>query len=355
MRAIRGEFVRAQLPEISVVIAARNEETAIANTLQSLLAQPGVIEIIVVDDHSDDSTVDIINNTSLAHPEVRLIRASSVPCGWTGKTHALHLGAVEATAEFILFTDADVEFSGRIISEVAERMQREHLDHVGGMFGIDCQTIAEKISAPILASFGYMSMSITAARVGSGTGAFNMVRQSAYWAAGGHSSISDKLVDDVSLARLMRKYTSNTLFLSSTSKYVRVRLFVGWSGYWNAIARSSIPFLSGSRLLAIALSIPFLCMALIVCIMPLFAVKELFLGVYLDSLHHTAIGILLMALFMLGALHIYRTKTNCDSHFSWVILYPIPFLLMVLCVLYTSIRLLVKPSTIWRGRTYYLR
>src|ERR1700758_2038491 len=91
-------------PEVSVIIPARNEEASLGSCLESLVAQTGVqFEIIVVNDHSTDRTREI----ATSFPGVRVLDASPLPPGWTGKNNAVATGAREARAPWLLLTDAD--------------------------------------------------------------------------------------------------------------------------------------------------------------------------------------------------------------------------------------------------------
>src|SRR5690242_18791482 len=78
----------------SAVIAARDEQTRIEETIRHLLAQQDVgIEIIVVDDRSIDQTGDIVRRLAKEDPRVHLRRVDTLPEGWLGKSHACHIGA----------------------------------------------------------------------------------------------------------------------------------------------------------------------------------------------------------------------------------------------------------------------
>src|SRR5262249_36153706 len=82
----------------SVVMAARDEEARIEQTLGHLLAQRGVeAEFIVVDDRSTDRTSDILRHWAKQDGRVQAKRVDVLPEGWLGKCHACHLGASAAT------------------------------------------------------------------------------------------------------------------------------------------------------------------------------------------------------------------------------------------------------------------
>ena len=88
----------------SVVIAARDEEARIEETIRHLLAQQGVqAEFIIVDDRSRDRTGEILRRLARDDPRVKVKRVEVLPDGWLGKCHACHLGASAATGDWISF------------------------------------------------------------------------------------------------------------------------------------------------------------------------------------------------------------------------------------------------------------
>src|SRR5271157_3022419 len=108
----------SSIPEVSIVIPARNEESSLGTCLESLTAQTGVIfEIIVVDDASADRTRAIAESFA----GVRVIFPDPLRQGWTGKNNALIAGAKKARAEWLLFTDADtVHLPGSLARALVE-------------------------------------------------------------------------------------------------------------------------------------------------------------------------------------------------------------------------------------------
>src|ERR1700743_3305591 len=77
-----------QAPLISVLVPARNEARNIAPCVRSLRAQdyPN-FELIVLDDHSEDGTGEIIRELGVSEstPPHRLLKGEPLPTGWTGK------------------------------------------------------------------------------------------------------------------------------------------------------------------------------------------------------------------------------------------------------------------------------
>ena len=115
----------------SVIVAARDEEARIEQTVRRLLAQSGVeLELIVVDDRSTDRTGEILRSLAKEDSRLRVIRVDVLPEGWLGKCHACHVGASAAKGEWILFTDADCWSKPDVLLRGVRAAELERADHV---------------------------------------------------------------------------------------------------------------------------------------------------------------------------------------------------------------------------------
>jgi len=102
---------RSDIPLLSVIVPARNEEDNIERCISSLLCQSYPSEryqIIVVDDNSLDNTASIVSRLSKKHSNLTLMTAGNLPHGWGGKSNACRKGAETAEGEWFCFIDADV-------------------------------------------------------------------------------------------------------------------------------------------------------------------------------------------------------------------------------------------------------
>ncbi|BCY14721.1 bifunctional polysaccharide deacetylase/glycosyltransferase family 2 protein [Actinoplanes sp. L3-i22] len=88
---------------VTVIVPAYNEKECIADTLKSLVASTHPIEIVVVDDGSDDGTAEIAE--ALGHANVTVVRQ---PNG--GKSSALNNGIAHAKTEVVVMMDGDTVF-----------------------------------------------------------------------------------------------------------------------------------------------------------------------------------------------------------------------------------------------------
>ncbi len=94
----------------TVIVAARNEEKNILRCMKSLdklIYSEGKLEIIIVDDRSDDNTGSIIDNFIKDKPNFKKIISKKEKGKLKGKTNALASGIEAAKGEIILTTDAD--------------------------------------------------------------------------------------------------------------------------------------------------------------------------------------------------------------------------------------------------------
>mgnify|MGYP006299565249 FL=1 len=106
-----GFSLSPEIPLISIIIPARNEEANVPRLIHSLQSQSlKAHEILVVDDHSDDNTARIAQENN-----VRLISSAALPSGWLGKPWACHQGAHAARGNIFVFLDADTFFEEGVL------------------------------------------------------------------------------------------------------------------------------------------------------------------------------------------------------------------------------------------------
>ncbi len=117
---------RKTLPPVTVAIPARNETHALNDALRSLIANDyPKMEIIVLDDCSQDSTPQIIK--TFAHDGVRFIQGRQPDSGWIGKNNALSQLLAEASGDYIIFLGADINFGPRTVSRMVAKIRQNQL------------------------------------------------------------------------------------------------------------------------------------------------------------------------------------------------------------------------------------
>jgi glycosyltransferase involved in cell wall biosynthesis len=198
-------------PSSSLIFAARDEEEKLPAALATLAAldYPG-LEIIAVDDRSQDATGRILDDFGAAHSRFRVVHVSEIPDGWLGKTHALQKGFEASTGEWLLFTDADVRFKPDVIRRAVRLAQQHHLDHLTLLCNVEMHGFWEKT---LITFFGLaFHLATDAYRVSNpnsrayvGVGAFQLLRRSTYEAIGTHQRLAMEVVDDMKLAKLVKR------------------------------------------------------------------------------------------------------------------------------------------------------
>lgn len=198
-------------PSISVIIPACNEELGIEQALRSVLALDYPrFEVIVVEDRSADRTGEILDRMARENPVFRVVHIKELPPAWLGKNHALQQGAQLASGDLLLFTDADVVMEPSVLRRAATFLESDKLDHLAA---VPRATVPGFWSNAFLGVFALgFSLYVKPWRVKDpksvkhiGIGAFNLLRRSAYFAAGGHGPIAMRPDDDMMLGKLLKQ------------------------------------------------------------------------------------------------------------------------------------------------------
>jgi len=111
---------------LSVVMPAYNEESSIAEIIGLVLQSPYTAELLVIDDCSKDRTVEIVE--SIGDPRLRLLRQPEN----RGKGAALRRGFAEATQDFVIVQDADLEYDPGDYSQIMAPLLEGKADVVFG-------------------------------------------------------------------------------------------------------------------------------------------------------------------------------------------------------------------------------
>jgi len=201
-------------PEVSIIVPARNEEASLPACLQSLVSQQGVeFEIIVVDDHSTDRTREIAASFS----PVRVIDAAPLSPGWTGKNNAVASGAREAQGDWLLFTDADtVHLPGSLAGTLKEAKQSGaallSYSPEQVVTGLWEKAVMPVIFAELASHYRPSQVSDPDSPAAAANGQYILITREAYKAVGGHAAIAGALVEDVELARAVKRSGRRILF-----------------------------------------------------------------------------------------------------------------------------------------------
>jgi len=206
-----SEYDGRRAPKISIIVAARNEEAKIQQAVQAHLSQSyPAFEVIVVDDRSTDHTGGILEDLAKSSSRLRIIHVEHLPKGWLGKTHAQWTGAENASGEWLVFADGDVIYEQTVVSRAVRYAEERKLDHLVILPKMDCRTTFERVfMAGLTVIFCVLyrpwKMKDPKSRETFGTGAFQLIRRDAYEQVGTHKALALEVIDDVGLAKAVKK------------------------------------------------------------------------------------------------------------------------------------------------------
>lgn len=201
---------RLSAPSVSIIVSALNEALTIEPALKSLLAiDYPQFEIIVINDRSTDSTGQLLDQMAAVDSQLRVQHIQTLPTGWLGKNHAMHLGAQRAVGEYLLFTDADISFSKDALSRAIHYCQTNQIDHLSLIFRVLAKSDVLRMtltsfSSALMARFAPWKVATSKSHY-FGIGAFNLMRRKAYFKSGGHSAIPMEVLDDIALGKIIKE------------------------------------------------------------------------------------------------------------------------------------------------------
>jgi len=201
----------ADCPRISILFAARDEEEKLPAALATLMEidYPD-LEVIAVDDRSQDSTGRILERFAAAHPRLRVVHITQLPAGWLGKPHALQQAYAASTGDWLLFTDADVRFKHDALRRAIALVKARNLEHLTLMGDVEMVGFWETV----LITFFGMAFHIATdpyrvanpnSRAYVGVGAFQLLKRAAYETSGTHRRLAMEVVDDMKLGKIIKQ------------------------------------------------------------------------------------------------------------------------------------------------------
>ena len=247
-------------PSLSVVIPARNEAANIEICVRAALAidWPGRLEVIVVDDRSDDGTGEILAKLN-SDDRLIVVPGADPPGGWLGKPHALHLGQQRATGDWLLFVDADV------------RLFPQGPRHIVGRAIAQGAEMASALGRLIVTSFWERVLQTRMGAIIAGGNPLDEVNnpektdralangqcllfsRGAYDRLGGHEAIRGSVLDDVDFAK-RAKSEGEPYRLYFGPAVFECRMYTGLGEIWNGWTKNLFPALHYSLLVTLVVT-----------------------------------------------------------------------------------------------------
>lgn len=210
-------------PIASILIPARDEEENIAAALAAARANRQLeLEILVMDDHSQDRTAEIVSAIEAQDERVHLLRTPALPRGWCGKQHACAQLAKRAKGEYLIFVDADVRLAADAVGRMIRFVEESGCDLASGIPRQITGSLVEKLVVPLIhfVLLGFLPMAgmrgFSGAAWAAGCGQLFIARREAYKMAGGHGGIRESRHDGLMLPRLFRGVSLKTDLFDAT-------------------------------------------------------------------------------------------------------------------------------------------
>lgn len=235
---------------VSAIIPARNEEANIERVVRSLASQAEIAEMIVVNDQSTDATGAILERLRAEIPRLQVIEGTDLPAGWVGKTWAMWQGAQRASGDWLLFTDADTfHFPGATAAALADA-ERTGAALVSYSPEQEMHTWWERAVIPMVYCrlahhYRYERVSDPLRPDAAANGQFLMVRRAAYDAVEGHRGVAGQILDDLQLARRVKRADFSIYFALGHGK-VRTRMYRTFAQMWEGWKKVLCPLVGGT-------------------------------------------------------------------------------------------------------------
>ena len=347
-------------PMVSILVPARNEALNIAACAGSLLAQdyPN-FELIVLDDHSEDATGEILRGLGVSESgeRARMLRGEALPAGWTGKGWACHQLSQAACGEFLFFADADTTHAPGTVAAAVAYTQRTQAGLVSAWPRLLTVTWGEKLIIPMIVLIGMilyphwlvlilqkrpewaaMMPANYRRMLGAANGQFMFFTRACYDTIGGHAALRNHVVEDVALGRAVASRMHEGLRLRNCESlgFSTVRMYRSVGEVWEGFTKNLRAAFEESLAGFLFIGATQFCCFLLPCVLLLLPVSgKPFIAAEV------------------ALIYLIRTLLTARFRTSWLscVLHPIGHAL-ALAIGLNSWRRSAGSGVTWKGRTY---
>lgn len=238
------------LPLISVIVPAHNEQATIKECLESVLDQDyPSFELILVDDRSEDLTASIASELARHKSPFRIVTVRKLPQGWTGKCHALDAGVRYASGKWLAFLDADSSLERSALRQCYQAALQHKVNLVTLTPKFMLKTFWEKALQPAFAVassvlFPLPKVNDPASPVASANGMFFLISRYAYDKIGGHDAVKGLAVEDIGIGKRVKRAGLGLLFANGRH-LLQTRMYSGFRATldgWTRILSASMNY-----------------------------------------------------------------------------------------------------------------
>ena len=331
-------------PSVSVIVAVRNEEDNLENALETIcrLTYPNY-SILLIDDRSTDRTPQIVDRFAERYTFVKAVHLKQLPQAWLGKNYAMYKGYMLSDAEWILFTDADIEYQPESLTKAINYAIKNQLDHLTVFPEVRSRST---LFNGIMDTFRMMLEirlrpwnAINAkSKAYIGVGAFNLIKRSAYEIAGTHARLPLRPDDDLKLGEQVK-----IAGLKQDVLYGRSELKLEWYTSVQQFIQGLMKNMFSTYDYKVAKAMPSAFLTLLIFVLP---VPLLLTGDLLEKA--MAIIILLFQCIL------FQYRKESSGKLWHVLLIPYAAVIVLYIILLSTYRTLQQKGIYWRESFYPL-
>jgi len=274
----------AALDEVTVLIPARNEAAVIGRTLSALREQGPGLEIIVIDDGSDDETAAIAAGVfgdteeapiagataeprtgneaaapAPASPAITIVTGEPLPRGWGGKLWALQQGLSRVRRPYTLLLDADIVLAPGMLASLLEKIHASDARLVSIMARLRCENFWERLLVPPFIFFfkliyPFARVQDPGERVAAAAGGCLLVETAVLREVDAFTSIRHALIDDCALASRI-KGAGYPIWLGLSDSVLSTRAYTTLDDFWRMVSRTAFTQLRYSVVLLLVTTV----------------------------------------------------------------------------------------------------
>jgi hopene-associated glycosyltransferase HpnB len=342
-------------PSLSIVIPARNEAEVLRFTLPTILSfYYPYLEIVLVDDCSEDATAAVAEDIGAAAGAVplRVVRGVPPPPGWQGKLWALEQGVRASTGEWLLFVDADIRFLPNLARDLV-RLALDQKYHVASlMVLLRTESFWDRLLIPSFFFFFHLLYPFhwvrnVRSKTAAAAGGCLLVERASLERPGGLEAIRGAWIDDVALAGLLKR-SGARLYLGATVQAASFRRYGTLQSIRHMIARSAFTQLRyswallGVTLLGLGFVFVLPLLASLLVTTGIIFINDLLLEYLLSFAVGCTLGLMILA--YTPALRLYRLPV------VWGLTLPAAALLYALMTLESALLHVWRGGPRWKGR-----
>lgn len=341
-------------PLVSIIAPFRNEEGNLPNLLDSLKEQDYKnLEIILVDDRSTDNSTEIAEDFARKAWNCKVVAVKDRPEEWVGKTWACEEGFRSAGGEWLLFTDADVQFKKDVIRKSLSYAISNKLELLTLTPRILCRSFWAKLIQPIfhyllLVLYSPLRVNNPNDKFGYVFGSFFLINRSTYVRLGGHKVVKSSLIEDRAFGALAKQ------------KGVKMMMVYGDEDFSSVWATRLADVIHGmERIVSFSVSVnplrgvAFAIVIFVVMVLPFLAVLSALFS-YLVGMQFSPILFMLSIIASILVLFASSIEILGPLKLSpaYIPAAPLGGLLFITAVLTASYKNALRKRITWKGRKY---